>query len=48
MRPTEFHAATAIPFIGLFVALTIILAIFFALAKPNGELCYALDTYRLC
>ena len=37
IRPTEFQAATAIPFTSLFVVLMILLAVLFAISRSNGE-----------
>jgi hypothetical protein len=36
IRPNEFRSFTAIPFISLFVALSILLAVLFAKSKPRG------------
>jgi hypothetical protein len=37
MRPKEFHLVTGVPFISLFVALMIVLAVLFTRSRPHGK-----------
>lgn len=38
IRPKEFRLPTAVPFVGLFVVLMILLSVLFAKARPYGKL----------
>jgi hypothetical protein len=47
-RPTEFNLATAVPFVSLFFALMITLAVLFSISRPYGELqCVVNDESQL-